>query len=139
MITDLLSEFQGFEGVFPLDYLPQPTTAPAAYVINTHTSIMPGEHWVAVVFSGDGTSEYFDSFGLPPMHPEITQFMQSHSRSGHWNPHALQGVTARTCGLYCVLYVTHRLAGHASNEFLRLFTDDSLVNDLRVCAVALGE
>ena len=36
-----------FRGVFPLDKLPD-YLQPGAYVINTHSSNLPGEHWIAI-------------------------------------------------------------------------------------------
>ena len=69
-----------FRGVFPRDMLPRrmglETQRRSCYVINTDPSRSSGLHWVVVFYDGNGHAEYFDSFGLPPMHVPIQHFIQ---------------------------------------------------------------
>ena len=44
---------------------------PSAYVVNSHTSTKPGEHWLAIFFGKQGQGEFFDSYGL---HPDFNGF-----------------------------------------------------------------
>ena len=63
-----------FIGVYPRDQLPVIKTLPCALVANTDDSKNPGEHWVAMYFSRTKT-EYFDSFGLPPYHEDLINYV----------------------------------------------------------------
>ena len=80
LLRDLRSR-RVFRGVYSRNKLPcfVNTRHPSAFVINTYVSSGPGEHWVAVWFDGRGKAEYFDSFGLPPLHPDIESFILRHS------------------------------------------------------------
>ena len=49
---------------------------PSAYVINSHSSSKPGEHWIAVYFDKHEKGQYFDSYGLPPSVNGFTTFME---------------------------------------------------------------
>ena len=56
-----------FQDVCPADRLPRTLTRGKAYVINTHPSHLPGEHWIALYRETSGTVKYFDSLGLGPL------------------------------------------------------------------------
>jgi len=68
-INNSLKKFKTFLGAFPKDKLPK-TRKPCGLIINTDSSNNPGEHWVAI-YTDNNCSEYFDSFGLPPLQEEI--------------------------------------------------------------------
>ena len=54
-----------FDGVFAADRLPND---PRLLVCNTDISYRPGQHWVVIDVDDEGRySEYFDSFGRPPL------------------------------------------------------------------------
>ena len=112
-----------FRGVFPKDQLPRHISGkPACYVINTDSSRGPGEHWVAVWLHHDGRSEYFDSFGLPPRHREIIDFLRRNSVTWyHHNRRLLQNVTSSTCGLYVIYYICMKSRGWSMRRLLRPF------------------
>ena len=42
-------------------------------VVNTSNENEQGEHWVAVHISDQGHTEYFDSYGLPPIQRGVQQ------------------------------------------------------------------
>lgn len=124
-----------FRGVFPRDRLPRQvnTRRPSAFVINTDRSTGPGEHWVCVWFDGLGQAEYFDSFGLPPVHPAIENFMLKHSSAHVYNPRLLQDLTSSACGLYVLYYVLMKSRGASLFRTLRVFSPNRLWgNDRRV-------
>ncbi len=82
-----------FCGVFPRDelvFISVDTSKPSTYIINTDTSYGRGEHWVVVYFNGLGKGEYFDSFGLPPRHRDIEQFINRYVLGYQYNRRILQ-------------------------------------------------
>ena len=94
-----------FGGVYPRDLLP-PTLDGKAIVINTDPHDQPGAHWVCVYLNSP-VVEYFDSYGLPPMHRDIQDFIARHGKPMH-NPHVYQDLETDVCGQYCVYYLHQR-------------------------------
>jgi hypothetical protein len=130
-INNLLSNEKSYLGTFARDLLPfveQGKTS--ALIVNTDTSDKEGEHWVAMIFKGDGTGEYFDSYGLPPLHKEFTTYMENNCPLGWgFNRVTLQCLSCITCGHYCILYVKLRLLGYSYCDFISLFSCDRNIND----------
>ena len=57
------------KSVVPRDGLPgEIDTYPTAFVCNTHDRDKSGQHWIAIYIATEKSGEYFDSFGLPPLH-----------------------------------------------------------------------
>jgi hypothetical protein len=110
-----------FQGVYPVDLLPQTLTKPAIIIVNLDKHYMPGSHWVALCFSDFGYAEYFDSYGIPPIRLEIIAYLQCHSISWKFNRHRLQGLTSKVCGHYCCLYARHRCLGLSMTSFVNKF------------------
>ena len=137
-LNHLLRDQAGFLGTFPRDQLPKTIQRrPSGIIINTDASNAPGSHWVAIYHSRDGCAEYFDSFGLPPLHKEIITFLNDNNYGWIHNPVTLQDVTSDTCGIYAALYLQSRLARNTREQFISLFTNDGGVNDLIVPFVYL--
>jgi len=80
-----------------------------AYIVNTHNAKRPGEHWVAIFFYDNDTAVYFDSYGLPPYHNHILEFLDKNSKRWTMNTTLLQGLFSMMCGVYCI-YALHYLA-----------------------------
>ncbi len=57
-----------FLGVLPSDQLPERTlrNLPSMSIVNTHPADQPGEYWVAVYLTQDGSGCFFDSYGNAP-------------------------------------------------------------------------
>ena len=74
---------RNFKGVYALDEIKhvQQLSFPSAYVFNLDPSYKPGVHWVAVYIDRKGLSEYFDSFGRPPLR-EIKDFFVLMQKAG---------------------------------------------------------
>ena len=70
-----------------------------AYIVNTHRSDQPGEHWVAIFFR-ENWAYYFDSYGQPPPDADILQFIEQNTRSYTYNKRCLQSVEMPVCGMY---------------------------------------
>jgi len=127
-IVKLLQRFPCFKGVFALDKISQ-NCKNGSFIINTDPSTKPGEHWVAVVIK-KGIGEYFDSFGNPPYHREILNFLERNCSHNWWyNPLCIQNTFSTTCGHYCILYVGLRCLGYSYNHFVSKFTGNTESND----------
>ena len=120
---------QVVRGVFARDLLPTDVNYPSGYVCNTHTSSQPGEHWVAIFIDHDGVGEYFDSFGLPPLHASFEMFMNRNCASWSYNNRTLQSITSSVCGLYCIYFLVMRSKGYSLRDLLSVFTDNFNTND----------
>lgn len=127
-INNLLKHYKNFIGVFPKDMLPEYKVG--TLIANTDDSSMPGEHWIAMTLNSDKTGEYFDSFGLPPLHNEFIKYLNVHCPKGWiFNNATLQSLSAQTCGHYCVIYASLRCRGYKYKDVLSLFTNSKFVND----------
>jgi hypothetical protein len=105
-----LISFSQFKGTYAKDLSPKIYGLPLGIVVNTDSSDEPGEQWVAVNIDRDGMGEYFDSFGLPPLHEEITGFTHDNCPQGWlYNITTFQSIYFQTCGNYCVLYLSYKL------------------------------
>ena len=124
-----------FRGVYPRDLIPHyvNTREPSAFVINTDRASGPGEHWVAVWFDGRGKVEYFDSFGLPPFHPDIEAFIFRHGQKYIFNQRLLQDLTSSMCGYYVLYYIFMEGRGARMSRLLSTFHPHKLwTNDRKV-------
>lgn len=95
-----------------------------AFIINTDDSGQSGRHWVAVSFSERGEAYYFDSYGLPPIHDEILQFIQRNAKPnwmnrGRYNKQRVQSLFSNVCGLYCVFALDTLARGYDIQHYLR--------------------
>ena len=130
-INKSLKNYKHFKGTYPKDLLPKFKNKPFAIIVNTDSSDKAGEHWVAI-FSDNEMTEYFDSFGLPPLHHEIIKYLDSIANDWHYNSLTIQSVTSMTCGLFCVLYIKLRLSGYTYSDIIALFCHKLKLNDLLV-------
>ena len=132
-INAALHNTKDFLGTYALDRIPKVKRFPAGLVINTDSSDKPGEHWVAVYFTPDGSAEYFDSFGLPPLKRELLNLLNNRSFP-FWRHNSIcfQHWSSLTCGNYCILFLKHRSEGHSFCDFIRLFSNSKMLNDFLV-------
>lgn len=107
-------------GVYPIDRLPHRKMC-GGYIINTDEHDEPGEHWVAVFVNTRGT-DYFDSYGRPPIDKRILKFLGSNVS---YNSRMLQGPTSRVCGHYCVYFIKHRSKGWSAERIINSFPRQS--------------
>lgn len=124
----LLQEIPEFGGVYCLDNLPSmPRYRPLSIIINTDPCSMPGEHWLALHLDIYGKGEYFDSFGLPPLHSEIRTFLSQNSPNGWtWSHTTYQSIDANTCGHYCALFIKMK---HTNKDISDVLTQSASIND----------
>ena len=115
-----------------LNLLTREFQTPAYFIVNTHPSHLPGEHWLSLTLEQDGSASFFDSYGFPPdfaNYPSsILQFLEKilyHDRQ-------LQRPLSTVCGQHCVFYLCHRACGLSYKDILSLYYDDVLKNDRMV-------
>lgn len=132
-----------FRGVFPRDHLSSIEVIarrPSAFIINTGESWTSGEHWVALWFDGRGKSGYFDSFGLPPRHEDIEDFLLRHSVGYRHNTRVIQSPTSAVCGLYCAYYVLRKSRGDSLPRIVSIFHPSrQKSNDLKIKLLFRGK
>jgi len=129
-INKLLRREKCFIGTYSRDTLPNSIKENQALIVNTDPSDRPGEHWVAILMHSNGKGEYFDSYGLPPLHPEFIKFLDNNCYNGWtFNNTTLQCLSCITCGHFCVAYIKFRCLGHSYNDFISLFAKDLVFND----------
>lgn len=110
---------------------------PVYYIVNTHPSHMPGEHWLALTLENEDTGTFFDSLGNRPdyfRYPDsiVSFFKKNNCRVIRYNTLQLQHEDSVTCGQHCVFYLTHRGCGLSFNNVIKLYHDNVFKNDKMV-------
>ena len=122
----------GFLGTFARDQVPNPSSIPCCVIMNTDPSWLPGEHWIVLLVKGDGTGEFFDSFGLPPSVYDLAKWFPS--RRVSYN-HRLLQKSDSACGYFCLYYLFHRASGlpleQISKSLSGCSSDDFVVQSVR--------
>lgn len=137
-INHLMAEYPNYAGTFPCDRAKHLTRGCGA-ILNTDPSSESGEHWVAIYRPVQGKTEYFDSFGLPPLVPEIISFLAGISPSGvTWSHNLLQHEQSDSCGHHCINYMKHRLLGIPTQAVMTHFSGHRLTNDRIVKSAVLS-
>jgi len=104
------------------------------YIVNLDPSDEPGSHWVACFIKKNPLEQnvYFDSYGYPPIIPEIRDFLGT---AFEYNTRCLQHPLSTACGQWCLLFVWQQLLGHPLNCLIKRFQrhgDNPLLNDREV-------
>lgn len=95
---------------------------PAAIVINTDRKGTIGEHWVAVYLKTGKRGEFFDSFGLPPLHSDVLDFLNIECPNGwSYSNVTLQEYEDTICGNLCICFLKFRSKGVSYKQFLKEF------------------
>ena len=98
----------GFIGVFPLDEIPQHIRAPCCFIINTQTSNLKGEHWLAITYEQNNDIHVFDSFGYYYPLILIEKLHHLPNKKIFYNSHTYQKLWENTCGQYCLAFLRQR-------------------------------
>ena len=128
-----------FRGVYPRDdfiLLDTDNAADQLFICNLDNCSEPGSHWI-VIEQHQRDVFYFDSFGLPPIHPDLTSKLIDMTRSNiTWNKTQLQDNT-NVCGQYCIIYCLLRARKFSFEDIVNtLHHNDQLSNHLRDHVVA---
>ena len=130
-INVCMKAYNRYIGTFPRDLLPLLIPKYTGVIVNTDKSKNPGEHWVAIY--NDDIPVYFDSYGNPPLHKEIIQFLDRLGPNG-WchNTVVFQGLLATTCGMYCIYFLKNYFKGASFDIFHVTFNKKQNQNDMLV-------
>lgn len=110
-----------FKAVVPRDKLPRSVSYPCSFVVNTHSSKQPGEHWLAIHYDESGKCTFFDSFGLSPLYYKLDDFIKKTSTSWEHNEQQIQSISSNKCGYYCIYFILLMSRNLSLNEILSLF------------------
>ena len=90
-------------GTFPLNSPPYTLKSNTCFIINTQSSNLPGEHWLAVNITYTKI-ELFDPFGLYYPSPLVDYLTRSGKRV-IFNKIQYQDFNTNLCGLYCLKWL----------------------------------
>lgn len=129
-INQILRKLKPFVGTFACDSCPSVKKRPAGLVINTDPTNEKGEHWVALWLLENGTGEYFDSFGFPPLVPEIQTYINMECPQGFkYNNKTLQHPMTNTCGPFSIAFIIAKTEGEEFGFFISKFSFDLEKNE----------
>ena len=116
-----------FLGVFAADELPTYIPIGKGLIVNCCKRKLPGHHWLALYQSSVDKVEFFDSYGRKPsfygLQIKNAKLIQS-------NDVQLQNINSNVCGLYCVLYLFHRVRGNPMSKMVNMFSrHNTVLND----------
>lgn len=117
---------KNFVGVFPLDRLPSILPANAKFIVNTHSSNLPGEHWIAVDITKRAA---FDPLGIHYPHLLYTYLVKRGIL--YFNRFALQSPLSQACGAFCIYFLHHGLHNLYANDFKH--NEHTVVNSVIQC------
>jgi hypothetical protein len=117
-------------------------------VFNTDPSTKPGQHWICMYIdltatdSRKWTINYFDSYGMAPLAPEIYrlitkyQSQNKHNFKLELNCSDVSGICTTSvrqqrknteCGMYCINFIVERLTGKSWEYMVKnIETDESI-------------
>lgn len=116
-------------GVYSRNTLPKKTLTPGCrrvFVVNTDVVGGKGEHWCCIFIEPNGTGQFFDSFGTPPLHKEFITFLKKNTTKYTFNSTMIQGFQSQACGLYVAYYIICKCRGQTLRRLMRVFSVYSL-------------
>ena len=101
-----------------------PNQPPHALIINTDTSNLPGQHWIAIYVTADNRGEVMDSYGLLPP-TTVQRWLNRHTRQWIANNRLIQPPNSDSCGQFCADYLVQRAKADSMHVVLSSdFTSD---------------
>ena len=97
-------------GTFPLDKVPLHFIKDAQlqhFIINTQTSNLPGQHWIAVTIYQRNKAYIFDSFGIPPPTLLINQLKERGIEKIYYSKRQIQEFDTTICGQLALNHLLH--------------------------------
>lgn len=126
----MLRNVPSFKGTYARDKMPVPTSNPFSFIVNTDPSTQSGEHWNAIVIGKSGTGIFFNSFGLPPLHPTVQQYFVSYCPSGFkYNAVCLQYPYSSTCGYFAADFINSWVRGENLEKYISHYSSNLERND----------
>ena len=131
-----------FKGVFPRDDFillntNNPDDTHQLFICNLDNCSKPGSHWIAIE-RRQGNIFYFDSYGLPPIHKDLTDKLINMTQSTiTWNNTQLQELNTNVCGQYAIIYCLLRARKHSFEDTIQtLHNNNQLSNHQRDHTIA---
>lgn len=91
-------------GVYASDLLPENMYVyPSAYIFNTDTSEMPGQHWIVAMCTTVNECEFYDTFGRSPLSFNI--YISNFVDKCIYNDIPVQKKYNATCGYHVLYYL----------------------------------
>jgi len=121
-------------GVYSMDALPlcDRHRRPLHLIVNTDESWRPGEHWLSIFCTKDGTVEVADSLALgPPFDARLLIFAKQFGGKIVYNTRALQDLTSVACGLFALSHAHFRAMGLSFETWLARFDSHDLAANTR--------
>lgn len=135
-----------FKGVYSADYIPKKLAARPRFVIvinlgrrRGQRGILPTGHFVTLA-AFPSHIIYVDSFGLPPMQPDVITFLNLCNREVRVNWRKIQDLSSAYCGFYALLFACYfdRIFWRKKNPKLRFGRTRLKKND-QLCLSYLKE
>ena len=110
---------------------------PGAYIVNTDPRNLPGQHWIALYVSANGTIEVFDPLGY---HPRRYLFLENYLRGRRftYNGKRWQQRGTSTCGQHCLFYLYHICRGWTLSQLNHFYWNSDLNRNERLVVRFVG-
>ena len=110
---------------------------PGAYIVNTDPSHLPGQHWIALYISANGSIEVFDSLGYHPNHyPFLKTYLEG--KLFTYNDKRWQQSGTSTCGQFCLFYLYHKCRGWTLSHMIDFYRNSDLNENERLVVSFVG-
>lgn len=114
-----------YRGVFARDDDLPSLEGGGIIVVNTDRRQRPGEHWILYANMNDKLI-YFDSFGLPPIEPELRHLIVD-----EYNDTCIQSLYSPLCGVYCCIVAALLARGKPLKSIVSRFSNNLIANDVK--------
>lgn len=137
-IEKIMSDSKNFAGVFPRDFLININMKPTSgIIVNTDSSKEKGEHWIAIFIGQDCKGEYFDPFGIPPLHEDFQKFLNKNCKNGWtYNSFTVQHQNSTSCGKFCIFYLKNKFKGETFIDIISKFSVNLKINEKLVNGIS---
>ena len=99
------------------------------FIFNVDDSKKIGSHWLAVFVDDKSRGYYFDSYGLPPLVPNIAHTLRKNCKTFQFNDRQLQSDFSSVCGDFCLMFLYYMCFGIELQTFFDQFSENLRSND----------
>ena len=136
-IDMILKTVPFFKGTFSADTLPSiPRSCKSlnAFIVNTASQSMRGEHWVGLVINERRECYYFDSFGEQLTNLPILYSLKKMGIGTYkYNTKEIQSIFSNSCGYFCMAFVLAWKLKIPYDVFIEQFSEKKQENNEYVC------
>ncbi len=101
------------------------------YILNMDEPGGAGSHWVLLSLMDPKVGVYFDSFGVPAPR-SVVNCLRRHRGTSLRNLTQVQGISASSCGWWCVFVANELMRGRPFHEIVNDFRDDRGQNESKL-------